>query len=64
MISARMLVDGLVITHERCSTKFKALKTLYKAVKDNNKQSGYGRKTFEYFDVSDSVILSSSFRNC
>jgi len=46
-----MKKQGFDISGERCDAKYKSLRSLYKACKDNNNRSGHGRKTFPYFDV-------------
>ena len=41
---------------EQCRTKIKNLKKEYKTVKDNNGETGRGRKTSRYYDMLDSIL--------
>lgn len=44
---------GYNINAEHCNNKWKSLKKRYKTIKDNNKQSGAGRRYWTYFDAMD-----------
>ena len=41
---------------EQCKSKIKNLKTEYRTAKDNNNETGKGRKTFKYYDDLDKVL--------
>jgi len=56
MIAKEMTAADIIMTHEQCSSKYKAMKQVYKSCIDNNNGSGNGRKTFQYFKVSVSPL--------
>ena len=41
---------------EQCRNKVKNLKKLYREVKDNNKETGRGRKTCKFFEELDLIL--------
>ena len=41
---------------EQCRQKIKNLKTDYKKIKDNNRQTGKGRKEWKHFDLLDKIM--------
>lgn len=52
LIAAEMGKHGHKVSGPQCLSKFSGLKRTYKAIKDNNKKSGAGPKTWPYFSVS------------
>lgn len=52
LIAAEMVKHGHNVTGPQCLSKYSGLKRTYKSIKDNNKQSGAGTKTWPYFSVS------------
>lgn len=52
LIAAEMVKHGHNVTGPQCLPKYSGLKRTYKSIKDNNKQSGAGTKTWPYFSVS------------
>lgn len=52
LIAAEMEKHGHKVSGPQCLSKVSGLKRTYKAIKDNNKKSGAGTKTWPYFSVS------------
>ena len=46
-----------VVTGDICDKKMRNLKLRYKGLKDNRKQTGRGKKVWEYFDQMDSLFF-------
>lgn len=47
---------GYNVSAEHCNNKWKSLKKRYKTIKDNNKQSGAGRRYWNFFDAMDEIL--------
>lgn len=52
LIAAEIIKHGHNVTGPQCLSKFSGLKRTYEAIKDNNKKSGSGTRTWLYFSVS------------
>jgi len=50
-IADGMKLEGYTITWETCEKKFRNLKGTYKTINDNNKKTGRGRRTWQYFEI-------------
>ena len=55
-IAKKMREQGYNRDSEQCRNKVKNLKKHYREVKDNNKETGRGRKTFRYFEELDLIL--------
>ncbi|GAB1860763.1 Myb/SANT-like DNA-binding domain-containing protein [Camponotus japonicus] len=61
LIAAEMVKHGHNVTGPQCLSKFSGLKRTYKSIKDNNKQSGAGTKTWPYFSHMDNLLHSKPY---
>ncbi|CAL1672000.1 unnamed protein product [Lasius platythorax] len=52
---------GHKVSGPQCLSKFSGLKKTYKAIKDNNKKSGAGTKTWPYFSHMDNLLNSKPY---
>ena len=55
-ISRKMKEQGYNRDTEQCRDKGKNLKKQYREVKDNNKETGRGRKSCKFFNELDSIL--------
>lgn len=47
----------LNISYEQVDSKWKGLKRTYKKIKEDNNTTGQSRKTWEYYDLIDSILF-------
>ena len=55
-IARKMREQGYNRDTEQCRNKVKNLKKHYREVKDNNKETGRGRKTCKFFEELDLIL--------
>lgn len=55
-VATAINMKGYNVNAEQCNNKWKNLKKRYKAMKDNNKQSGAGVQYWVHFDAIDDIL--------
>ena len=55
-IAKQLSTQGYDRDWEQCKNKVKNLKKIYREVKDNNGETGRGRKTCKFYDELDSIL--------
>lgn len=57
-IADGMRNEGYNLSWQVCEKKFRNMKGTYKGIKDNNRQSGRGRKQWPYYQLFDDILGS------
>ncbi|KYN29104.1 hypothetical protein ALC57_01467, partial [Trachymyrmex cornetzi] len=61
LIAEEMLKHGYLVTGPQCLSKFSGLKRTYEAIKDHNKKSGNGTRTWPYLSLMDDLLGTKPF---
>ncbi len=55
-ISQKLKEEGHTRDTEQCRNKIKSLKRIYREIKDNNKETGRGRKSCKFYHQLDAIL--------